>query len=165
MRDNIANAVQSMAEGEKEVRGVGEIAMEANTALSAMLTGVGRIAELVADVTTVSREQSATMRQLAEVIDGVQGVSEEAAAQARDASDVATRQTRALEGLAETSRSLALLADRLRRSTSRFTVPSGLAPGADASAAPFSPNDAPNAPAAVRSGGAPRGRGRSLTAA
>ena len=100
VRDNIANAVQSMAEGEKEVRGVGEIAMEANTALSAMLTGVGRIAELVADVTTVSREQSATMRQLAEVIDGVQGVSEEAAAQARDASDVATRQTRALEGLA-----------------------------------------------------------------
>src|SRR5207237_994879 len=165
VRDNIANAVQSMAEGEKEVRGVGEIAMEANTALSAMLTGVGRIAELVADVTTVSREQSATMRQLAEVIDGVQGVSEEAAAQARDASDVATRQTRALEGLAETSRSLALLADRLRRSTSRCTVPSGLAPGADGSAAPFSPNDAPDAPAAVRSGGAPRGRGRSLTAA
>ena len=165
VRDNIANAVQSMAEGEKEVRGVGEIAMEANTALSAMLTGVGRIAELVADVTTVSREQSATMRQLAEVIDGVQGVSEEAAAQARDASDVATRQTRALEGLAETSRSLALLADRLRRSTSRFTVPSGLAPGADGSAAPFSPNDAPDAPAAVKSGGAARGRGRSLTAA
>src|SRR5436190_227335 len=165
VRENIAVAVQSMSEGEREVLGVGEIANEANTALSTMLAGIGRIAELIADVTTVSREQSTKMRQLADAIDGVQGVSEEAAAQARDASDVATRQTRALEGLAETSRSLALLADRLRRSTSRFTVPSGLPPGSDGSAAPFSPNDAPDAPAAVRSGSAPHGRGRSLTAA
>ena len=156
VRDNIATAVQSMAEGEKEVRGVGEIAMEANTALSAMLTGIGRIAELVADVTTVSREQSTTMHQLAEVIDGVQGVSEEAAAQARAASDAATRQTRALEGLAETSRSLALLAERLRRSTGRFTIPTA--------AAPSSPND-DAAASAVRSDGARRGRGPSLTAA
>jgi hypothetical protein len=54
----------------------------------------------------------------------VQGVAEEAAAQAREASDAATRQTRSLEGLAETSRGLALLAERLRRSTGRFKVPS-----------------------------------------
>jgi methyl-accepting chemotaxis protein len=153
-----------MAEGEKEVRGVGEIAMEANTALSAMLTGIGRIAELVADVTTVSREQSMTMRQLAEVIDGVQGVSEEAAVQARDASEAAMRQTRALEGLAETSRGLALLAERLRRSTSRFTVPSELARGQHGSD-PAAPNDDGDAGPAVRSDGPPRGRGRSLTAA
>lgn len=122
VRENIATAVQSMAEGEREVRGVGEIASEANTALSAMLGGISRIAELVADVTAVSRDQSATMRQLAEVIDGVQGVSVEAAAQAREASESATKQMRALEGLAETSRGLAQLAERLRRSTSRFTV-------------------------------------------
>lgn len=122
VRENIATAVQSMAEGEREVRGVGEIAAEANTALSAMLDGINRIADLVAEVTAVSRDQSATMRQLAEVIDGVHGVSMEAAAQARDASDAATKQMRALEGLAETSRGLAQLAERLRRSTSRFTV-------------------------------------------
>lgn len=122
VRDNIATAVQSMAEGEREVRGVGEIAGEANTALSAMLDGINRIAALIAEVTAVSRDQSATMRQLAEVIDGVHGVSMEAAAQARDASESATKQMRALEGLAETSRGLAQLAERLRRSTSRFTV-------------------------------------------
>jgi methyl-accepting chemotaxis protein len=112
-----------MSEGEREVLGVGEIANEANTALSTMLAGIGRIAELIADVTTFSREQSTTMHQLAEMIDGVEGVSNEAAVQARNASEAATRQMRALEGLAETSRSLALLAERLRRSTGRFTVP------------------------------------------
>jgi methyl-accepting chemotaxis protein len=165
VRDNIANAVQSMAEGEKEVRGVGEIAIEANTALSAMLTGIGRIAELVADVTTVSREQSTTMRQLAAVIDGVQGVSEEAAVQARDASEAAMRQTRALEGLAETSRGLALLAERLRRSTSRFTVPSEPPrAGQDASGSAV-PNDSSDAARAVTSDGMTRDRGRSRTAA
>jgi len=123
VRENIAAAVQSMTEGESEVRGVGEIANEAKASLGGLLTGIGRIAELIADVTTVSREQTTTMRQLADVMDGVQGVSHEAAAQAREASEAALRQMRALEGLAETSRGLALLAERLRRSTGRFTVP------------------------------------------
>jgi methyl-accepting chemotaxis protein len=165
VRENIAIAVQSMAEGGSEVRGVGEIADGANAALSTMLTGIGRIAELIAEVTTVSREQSTTMRHLAEVIDGVQGVSEEAAAQARDASGAATRQMRALEGLAATSRSLALLAERLRRSTSKFQVPAALAGnGGDAAVSP--PNDeTATRVASVRPGGPSAGRGRSLTAA
>src|SRR5689334_20041077 len=158
VRDNIAKAVQSMTEGESEVRGVGEIANEANTALSALLTGIGKIAAVIADVTTVSREQSTTMRQLAEVIDGVQGVSEEAAAQARDASEAATRQTRALEGLAETSRGLALLAERLRRSTGTFKVP---LPGTEPPTAEVAlPNDEQ-----LRSNARRGSAGTSLTAA
>ena len=165
VRDNIAAAVQSMTEGESEVRGVGEIANEANTALSALLSGIGRIAELIADVTTVSREQSTTMRQLAEAIDGVQGVSDEAAAQARDASDAAMRQTRALEGLAETSRGLALLAERLRRSTGRFTLASpndAVSNTAEMSA----PNEHdPGNGGRVKSNAGPAAPGRSLTAA
>jgi len=165
VRDNIAAAVQSMTEGESEVRGVGEIANEANTALSALLGGIGRIAELIADVTTVSREQSTTMRQLAEAIDGVQGVSDEAAAQARDASDAAMRQTRALEGLAETSRGLALLAERLRRSTGRFTLASpndAVSNTAEMSA----PNEHdPGNGGRVKSNAGPAAPGRSLTAA
>jgi methyl-accepting chemotaxis protein len=155
VRENIATAVQSMAEGEQEVRGVGEIAGEANTALGAMLSGISRIAELIADVTAVSRDQSTTMRQLAEVIDGVQGVSVEAAAQAREASEAATKQMRALEGLAETSRSLAQLADRLRRSTSRFTL---------LQSGPAIPSE-PAAAGRVRQDEPPRVPGRSLTAA
>jgi hypothetical protein len=118
---------------------------------------------LIADVTTFSREQSTTMHQLAEMIDGVEGVSNEAAVQARNASEAATRQMRALEGLAETSRSLALLAERLRRSTGRFTVPVAQLPSPTGENLP---NDTPierreSAPAAspLRTGG------RSLSAA
>jgi methyl-accepting chemotaxis protein len=163
VRENIAIAVQSMSDGEREVLGVGEIANEANTALSTMLTGIGRIAELIADVTTVSREQSTTMHQLAEMIDGVEGVSDEAAAQARDASDAATRQMRSLEGLAQTSRGLAQLAERLRQSTGRFTVPAATA---SAPAGTANPNDSELASAATVSPSArPAGHVRSLTAA
>jgi methyl-accepting chemotaxis protein len=161
VRENISVAVQSMAEGEREVLGVGEIANEANGALSALLGGIGRIAELIADVTTVSREQSTTMHQLAEMIDGVEGVSDAANVQARDASEAATRQMRALEGLAETSRGLAQLAERLRRSTGRFSIPS-------APATPADPATAPNDAAAsdrVRVGERAGVRGPSLTAA
>ena len=158
VRDNIAVAVQSMTEGESEVRGVGEIANEANTALSTLLTGIGRIAQLIADVTTVSREQSTTMRQLAEVIDGVQGVSDEATAQARDASEAATRQMRALEGLAETSRGLAQLAERLRRSTGRFSVPAGLVAGTV-------PNEPPDGSPTRAKSASHSASGRSLSAA
>jgi methyl-accepting chemotaxis protein len=161
VRENISAAVQSMTEGESEVRGVGEIASEANTALSELLTGIGRIAEVIADVTTVSREQSSTMRQLADVMDGVQGVSNEAAAQARDASDAAVRQTRALEGLAETSRGLALLAERLRRSTGRFTV----AASAGEASVLTRPNGDDEGPGGVRQGGKLGGPARSLSAA
>jgi methyl-accepting chemotaxis protein len=150
-----------MTEGESEVRGVGEIANEANTALSELLTGIGRIAEVIADVTTVSREQSSTMRQLADVMDGVQGVSNEAAAQARDASDAAVRQTRALEGLAETSRGLALLAERLRRSTGRFTV----AASAGEASVLTRPNGDDEGPGGVMQGGKLGGPARSLSAA
>jgi methyl-accepting chemotaxis protein len=164
VRENIATAVQSMTEGEREVRGVGEIAMEANTALSAMLTGIARVAELIADVTTVSREQSTTMHQLAEVIDGVQGVSQEAAAQARDASDAATRQMRALEGLAQTSRGLASLAERLRRSTSRFTIPAQLLHSEHTGESPL-PNGIPGDAEGDVTPDVSVGPGRSLTAA
>ena len=122
VRENIAVAVASMAEGEREVRDVGEIAGGANTSLSMMLDGIGRMADLIADVTAVSHDQSATMRQLAEVIDGVQGVASGAAAQALSAADAAAQQTRALEGLTHTSRGLAELAERLQRSCGRFTL-------------------------------------------
>jgi len=149
-----------MSEGEREVLGVGEIANEANAALSALLTGIGRIAELIADVTTVSREQSTTMHQLAEMIDGVEGVSDAANVQARDASEAATRQMRALEGLAETSRGLAQLAERLRVSTGRFSIPSPSATAID----PAVPND-PAANDRVRADARAGVRGPSLTAA
>jgi len=113
-------------------------------------------------VTTVSREQSTAMHQLAEMIDGVEGVSDAATVQARDASDAATRQMRALEGLAETSRGLAQLAERLRVSTGRFAVS---APASESPTTGATPNDSATRERDVRGGVRAGVRGPSLTAA
>lgn len=122
VRESIATAVQSMTEGEQEVRNVGEIATEANAALSAMLTGIERISEVIGEAADISRKQSSAMADLSSVIQNVQAVSIEAAVRAQDASRVATQQTVSLQGLTETSQELAALADRLRQSISRFAV-------------------------------------------
>ncbi len=122
VRENIATAVLSMTEGEQEVRNVGEIAMEANTALSVMLGGIERIAEVISEAADISRRQSSAMANLSAVIQNVQAVSLEAAGQAQDASQVTTQQTTSLQGLTDTSQQLAALADRLRQSISRFAV-------------------------------------------
>jgi methyl-accepting chemotaxis protein len=111
-----------MTEGEQEVRNVGEIATEANAALSVMLAGIQRIAEAISDAADISRKQSSTMADLSGVIQNVQAVSIEAAVQAQDASRVAIQQTASLQGLTDTSQQLAALADRLQQSISRFTV-------------------------------------------
>jgi methyl-accepting chemotaxis protein len=122
VRESIATAVQSMTEGEQEVRNVGDIATEANAALSAMLTGIERIADVIGEAAEVSRKQSSAMAELSGVIQNVQAVSVEAAVRAQDANRVATQQTASLHDLTDTSRQLAALADRLRQSISRFAV-------------------------------------------
>ena len=122
VRENIATAVQSMSESEQQVRGVGDVAASANLAIATMLSGIGRIAELVAEAAASSRQQSSAMQHLVEVMDGVQGVSAEASAQARIAASTARQQTQSLEGLVATSRELAELAERLRGSTRLFQL-------------------------------------------
>ena len=122
VRESIATAVQSMTEGEQEVRNVGEIATEANAALSTMVAGIERISEVIGETADVSRKQSSAMADLSGVIQNVQAVSIEATARAQDASRVAAEQTASLQSLTETSQQLAALADRLRQSISRFAV-------------------------------------------
>jgi methyl-accepting chemotaxis protein len=122
VRENIAIAVDSMGRGERDVRDVGGVAEEANRALSTMLDGIRHIADVVAETANVSRTQSSTMETLATTMTGVQEVATDASARANAASHIATQQTRSLEELNVTSRELAELADRLRRSVSRFTV-------------------------------------------
>lgn len=122
VRDDIAVAVASMGEGEREVRDVGGVADEANAALGAMLDGIRCITDIVVETAGVSREQSAAMETLTASIAGIQHVATEASARAAAASLVATEQTTALDGLSTTSRQLAELSDRLRQSVSRFAV-------------------------------------------
>ena len=127
VRDNIATVVQSMGESERQVRGVGGIASEANAALTSMLAGITRVAELVAEAAATSRQQSDAMRQLATVINTVQSVSVEVAERVEGAADAASHQARTLEDVADTSHHLAALAERLQRSIARFSVDTGVA--------------------------------------
>jgi len=122
VRGDIAAAVASMAEGERDVRDVGTVADEANHALGTMLDGIHHITDIVVETAGVSREQSAAMETLTGSIAGIQNVAEDASTRAAAASLVATHQTTALEGLSVTSRQLAELSDRLRQSVSRFAV-------------------------------------------
>jgi methyl-accepting chemotaxis protein len=122
VRQNIAAAVTSMAQGERDVRDVGGVADEANRALGSMLEGIRRIAEVIGETATVSRAQSSTMETLTATMTGVQTVALEVSARANAALHVATDQTSALDGLSTTSRQLAQLAERLQHSISRFSV-------------------------------------------
>ena len=122
VRENIAAAVASMGQGDREVRDVGTVADEANRALGSMLDGIRRIAEVVAETASVSRAQSATMKSLTETMTGVQNVADDASTRASAASAAATRQTSSLDGLSAASQQLVELSDRLRHSISRFSV-------------------------------------------
>jgi methyl-accepting chemotaxis protein len=121
-REQIESAVASMSHGEKEVRDVGGIAAQANTALGAMLAEIQNVAQLIGDAARVSRQQSLTMKELAATIEQVQGTSAEATQQAQGASDVATEQTSSLGSMADTAHELAEIAERLRGSAARFRV-------------------------------------------
>jgi len=149
VRQNIAAAVTSMSQGERDVRDVGGVAGEANRALSAMLEGVRGIAAVISETATVSRAQSSTMATLTATMTGVQEVAQDASSRAAAASAVATQQTASLDGLSATSLQLAELAERLRGSISRFSVGEATgdaaAPGAGVHAPGASPSPSPAA--------------------
>ena len=122
VRRNIAAAVASMAQGERDVRDVGGVAHDASGALGAMLDGVRGIAGSVAETAAISRAQTETMTALTLAMSGVQDVSLEAAREARVASSAAEGQTAALADVSATSRQLAELSERLRGSISHVAV-------------------------------------------
>lgn len=122
VRESIATTVQIMATSDEDVRDVGGVASSANTAIGTILSGIERIAEVIGEASAVSRVQSATMAELAAAIQSVQAGSAEAVTRARFVSTASTQQTTSLDGLARTSGELAELANRLRRSVSRFAV-------------------------------------------
>lgn len=77
----------AISQGERDVRGVGSIANEADRALGAMLDGIRRIAGLVAETASVSRSQSATMETLTATMAGVENVATQASARGRGSVD------------------------------------------------------------------------------
>jgi hypothetical protein len=111
-----------MAVGEQEVRNVGSVAAEADAAMREMVDGIARIAEGITEAASVSREQSRTMQELSHAMASAQSSAGEAEARAQQASAVAEQHATALDGVSQTSRDLAALADRLQQSIARFLV-------------------------------------------
>jgi methyl-accepting chemotaxis protein len=136
VRQNIAGAVASMSQGERDVRDVGTIADDANRALGTMLDGIRGLADVIAETARVSRAQSATMDTLSTAMTSVQTVSVDASNRARVASAAATQQTVSLDGLSSASQQLVALSDRLRQSISRFSVTAPAHGGQGPSVAP-----------------------------
>ena len=122
VRESIASAVDSMSQGAQEVRDVGDVARQADVALGAVLEEIQRVTELIGETARVSRAQTATMQELAGTIEGVERTGAEAMQRAGAASALAAEQTASLEAMADTSRQLGELAERLRASASKFTV-------------------------------------------
>lgn len=122
IRENIASVTDAMTAGEREVTNVGEIAAQADTALSSILTGIENVARVVTESAEVSRGQAAGLAALSVKIESIQALAARAAARAGEATSAAEEQTGVIDGLAQASRQLSQSAGRLRSSISRFDV-------------------------------------------
>jgi methyl-accepting chemotaxis protein len=103
---------------------VGEIATQADSALSEILTGIERVALVITESASVSREQASGLAQLSTKIESIQALAGKAAARAGEATSAAEEQTGVIDGLATASLQLSQSAGRLRSSISRFDVAS-----------------------------------------
>lgn len=122
LRENIASVVALMTAGSREVRHVGDIAAEANTALSAMLSGIELLATATTETAGIARAQAARMGALTARIERIQGVTIGAASSAADGARAAARQSGSIDELSQASRELDRSAERLRHAVSRFHV-------------------------------------------
>ncbi|HET7550590.1 MAG TPA: methyl-accepting chemotaxis protein [Gemmatimonadaceae bacterium] len=122
IRENIASVTNAMTAGEREVTNVGEIATQADSALSDILTGIERVALVITESVAVSREQASGLAELSAKIESIQALAGKAAARAGEATSAAEEQTGVIDGLATASLQLSQSAGRLRSSISRFDV-------------------------------------------
>ena len=122
IRENIASVTDAMTAGEREVTNVGEIATQADSALSDILTGIERVALVITESAAVSREQASGLAELSEKIESIQSLAGKAVARAGEATSAAEEQTAVINGLATASLQLSQSAGRLRSSISRFDV-------------------------------------------
>jgi methyl-accepting chemotaxis protein len=121
LREEMDRALLAMRQGETDVRGVGQIATEADAALATMFGGVERLAEVVLAAADVSRRQSGVLAELTGAFRGVEAVSTDAAASARQASDIVRAQSSVAGAFTASSERLTSLAVRMRRSLGSYT--------------------------------------------
>jgi len=122
IRENIASVTDAMTAGEREVTNVGEIAAQADSALSEILAGIERVAMVITESAAVSRNQASGLAELSTKIESIQTLAGKAAARAGEATSAAKEQTGVIDSLASASLQLSQSAGRLRSSITRFDV-------------------------------------------
>jgi methyl-accepting chemotaxis protein len=122
VRDGVMAAVEAIHAGETRVRDVGGIAGEADQALQDVLGGVGSLASLVEALATTGQQQAAAMTALLAAMGQVETLAAGSADSAAEAAGAVTEQHVALQRIADTSRQLAEVAERMRASIVRFSV-------------------------------------------
>jgi methyl-accepting chemotaxis protein len=122
IRTGIAAAARAMETGESQVRDIGAVAAEADSALRELHEGVQLIGGLVNATAEVSRSQAERLARLAQSLAQVSTVSGVSAEHATSAASATQAQITSMGDLTATSQQLAQLAERLRASIARFAV-------------------------------------------
>jgi methyl-accepting chemotaxis protein len=122
VRGGVTAAVEAIHAGETRVRDVGGIAGEADQALQDVLGGIGSLASLVDALAATSQQQAAAMTALLAAMGEVETLAAGSADSAAQAAGAVTEQHLALQRIADTSRQLSDVAERMRGAIVRFSV-------------------------------------------
>jgi methyl-accepting chemotaxis protein len=122
VREGVTAAVESIRTGETKVHDVGGIAGEADQALHDVLSGIGSLASLVDALAATSQQQAVAMTALLTAMERVQTIATSSADSAAQAAGAVTEQHVALQRIADTSRQLSDVAERMRVAIVRFSV-------------------------------------------
>ena len=126
VRDDIDAAVRSMDTTADDVAGAGHIARDATQALSALMSGIGRIAYQSDEVAALAHTQAQLSAGVAEAFESLDTSAERAALGARTAADASIAQRASIEELSRSAAQLSQTAARMRavalRHTSEFAT-------------------------------------------
>lgn len=126
VRDDIGAAVLAMDHTADEVAGAGQIARDATQALSALVSGIARIAHQNDDVASLAHAQAQLSAGVANAFEALDTSAERAARGARTAADASIAQRASIEELSRSAAQLSQTAARMRavalRHTSEFAV-------------------------------------------
>ncbi len=126
VRENIDAAVRSMDSTADDVAGAGHIARDATQALSALMSGIGRIAYQSDEVAALAHTQAQLSAGVAEAFEALDTSAERAALGARTAADASIAQRASIEELSRSAAQLSQTAARMRavalRHTSEFAT-------------------------------------------
>ena len=122
VRTGVTTAVEAIRTGETRVTDVGGIAGEADQALQDVLSGIGGLASLVDALASTSQQQAEAMTALLAAVERAQSLASGSADSAAQAAGAATEQHVALQRIADTSKELSDVAERMRGAIVRFSV-------------------------------------------